>query len=175
MAVHFETRPSQIPGAGNGCFALSDMKAGTTIGIYRGELLSEEELNRRFGSNWPSTCLQLPCGTVILPRAEDANHCHMINDGFVSGYNVNVIFCQDARMELCDDVKAGDELLTVYGDSYWFNDNTPLPGQNRLSSVDRASKPPYSTSDSENDPSYEGEGDEEESDEDEMDSEEECT
>lgn len=46
--LHVDIRPSTIPGAGLGLFALQEFKSGELIAPYKGEILTRAQMNERY-------------------------------------------------------------------------------------------------------------------------------
>ena len=125
-----EIRPSLIPGAGNGLFALVKIKEGQTIGTYGGRLLKEGEYPK--GNVYIATikeCAYKSSGDFRYIDGKDTpSHVTRINFA-PSKINGTWTKLQNARIkQLCKspyfvfvavrDIEPGEEIMSSYGPSY---------------------------------------------------------
>lgn len=128
-----EIRPSLIPGAGNGLFALVAIKEGEWIGTYGGRLLKKEEYPT--GNAYIATikeCAYKAAGPFRYIDGKDtSSHVTRIN---FAPKKINGVWTklQNARIrQLCKspyfifvatrDIKPGEEIMSSYGPSYNYD------------------------------------------------------
>lgn len=128
-----EIRPSQIPGGGNGLYALVKIKEGETVGTYGGRLLKEDEYPS--GNAYIATikeCAYKEAGPYrYIDGKETPSHVTRINfaPSKINGKDTQL---QNARIkQLCKapyfifvanrDIEAGEEIWSSYGPSYKYN------------------------------------------------------
>lgn len=63
--LHVDIRPSTIPGAGLGLFALQEFKNNDLIVPYKGELLTKDQVDERYGAGLAKFVLQINKNTYI--------------------------------------------------------------------------------------------------------------
>jgi hypothetical protein len=127
-----EIRPSRIPGAGDGLFALVEIRDETYLGFYRGEKLTPEASERLEGTKAGAYLFGIP------ECAGDEVHDSIAGDmnDFVSKVNFaprringqpthlqNVEFREECtepyiRLYSIRDIAAGEELYADYGPDY---------------------------------------------------------
>ena len=115
-------RPSTIPGAGQGAFALETLPANRLVGRYRGEVIDAQEFDRRYpAQTLGEYVLQVGKNTFIDARdPELSNWTRYVNDGHTQGQNLcNVRFTVRAGLKTKRVIHAGEELLVSYGPSYF--------------------------------------------------------
>lgn len=114
---------STIEGAGKGLFAKVDIQKGEVIGEYKGEVITDEEYDRRTQEGLGNygvdigDGLILDCGQKMCPMgyANDAYGLKRV------GKN-NSYFIQDELrvfVVALRDIKAGEEIFVSYGRAYW--------------------------------------------------------
>ncbi len=118
----FEIRPSTIPNAGNGLFALVQISLEDTIGYYTGKILDNNDF---LDANRPSSdyILYLCKNHIILGEGPLANYTRYINH---SSKNPNAFLItstrwKTARIEAIKSILPGEEIFYNYGDDYWDN------------------------------------------------------
>ena len=118
----FEVRPSTIPNAGNGLFALVHISLEDTIGYYTGKILDNNDF---LDANRPSSdyILYLCKNHIILGEGPLANYTRYINH---SSKNPNAFLItstrwKTARIEAIKSILPGEEIFYNYGDDYWDN------------------------------------------------------
>ncbi|KAJ2009164.1 hypothetical protein GGI04_000677 [Coemansia thaxteri] len=134
-----EVKPSTIPNAGNGLFAVRDLPPGVPLGFYFGVPMTEDEfdslkekvgLASHYSIMYRKTVLDAtdesgmpytdPSGPLYCPFhfMNEDRVGQMYNITFLEGAKVNQIICLTSRA-----VKAGEELFVSYGDevdrSHW--------------------------------------------------------
>jgi SET domain-containing protein len=132
-------RPSQIPGAGNGLYAVAPIRKADVIGELGGRLLAEIEDDEGYHyaasileCAWPSS------GSYrFLDSRDHGGHVSRINFA-PSGINGVETHLQNAALEqLCEppyvvfvalqDIAPGEELLASYGEQYDYDPFMQLP------------------------------------------------
>ena len=118
----FEVRPSTIPNAGNGLFALVHISLEDTIGYYTGKILNNNDFldPKRPSSNY---ILYLCNNYIILGEGPLSNYTRYINH---SSKNPNAFLItstrwKTARLEAIKPIFPGEEIFYNYGDDYWDN------------------------------------------------------
>ncbi|KAJ2470920.1 hypothetical protein GGI02_002614 [Coemansia sp. RSA 2322] len=127
-----EVKPSTIPNAGNGLFAVRDLPPGVPLGFYFGVPMTEDEfdslkekvgLASHYSIMYRKTVLDAtdesgmpytdPSGPLYCPFhfMNEDRVGQMYNITFLEGAKVNQIICLTSRA-----VKAGEELFVSYGD-----------------------------------------------------------
>jgi uncharacterized protein len=117
--------PSQIPNSGQGLFTAIDIYKDEIISLFKGEILSNEEVKVREvrGENQYFICL-------LDGRMMDSNHVECFakyaNDAVGKS---KTAFTNNAKITLDDDgnvclvatknIKGGSEIFTSYGVGYW--------------------------------------------------------
>ncbi|KAJ2852146.1 hypothetical protein IWW36_000526 [Coemansia brasiliensis] len=138
-----EVKPSTIPNAGNGLFAVRDLPGGIPLGFYFGVPMTEDEfdslkenkgLSSHYSIMYRKTVLDAtdsdgmpftdPSGPLYCPFhfMNEARECDgkadRCNIAFLEGVKVNQIICLTTR-----NIKSGEELFVSYGDevdrSHW--------------------------------------------------------
>jgi len=115
-----EVRSSGLPGAGLGLFARADLKRNAVLGVYGGELLSAAAVAARYPAGEAQYVLDIGGGR-FRDAADPArsNVLRFINATRNSGRRPNVRFCWGrGTVRTKRRVRAGEELLAVYGTSF---------------------------------------------------------
>ncbi|KAJ2590437.1 hypothetical protein EV177_009067, partial [Coemansia sp. RSA 1804] len=147
-----EVKPSTIPNAGDGLFAVRDLPAGVPLGFYFGVPMTEDEFDslkekigmashysimyRRtvldatddsgmpFGD--PEGLLYCPFHFMNEARSEQENGDQKSNIVFLEGIKVNQVICLTLR-----DIAKGEEIFVSYGDevdrSHWGSVSSDNP------------------------------------------------
>ncbi len=123
MYNHLEIKKSTIPNAGLGLFATSNLKADTFICEYKGEIQYEIMSGPYVLELGKGKYLN---GNSSINVGSYSNECHR-NDKincYCQGNNARLILNIDDRvyLRLTRNVKAGEEIFTSYGNSYWHQD-----------------------------------------------------
>lgn len=116
----FEVKPSTIPGAGLGLFALEPMEIEDTVGYYTGEVITEAELiaGKFSGSHY---ILWVTRNHIIVGEGPNANYTRYINHR-EEGSNAFLITStrwKTARFEVIKPIQPGDEVFFNYGDNFF--------------------------------------------------------
>jgi len=122
VAQTIAIRPSTIPGAGLGAFALEALPANRVIGLYRGEVIDAQEFDRRYPhETLGEYVLQVSKRTYVDARdPATSNWTRYINDGHVQGRNLcNVRFTSRGGVRTKRFIHAGEELFISYGPHYF--------------------------------------------------------
>lgn len=110
---------------GNGAFAKQLIQAGTRIGEYEGELLTNAEFFQRYRSGFGSHCVAVDAEHVLDGKEEAENRSDFtpahINH---SRCHYNVVRRRDPAHQTVvffaqRDIYPGEELLINYGKQYW--------------------------------------------------------
>ncbi|KAJ2723020.1 hypothetical protein GGI07_002914 [Coemansia sp. Benny D115] len=134
-----EVRPSTIPGAGNGLFAVRELPAGIPLGFYFGVPMTEDEFDSLKEPVGMASHYSIMYRRTVLDATDDKGmpytdpdgplYCpfHFMNEdrqgenfniAFLEGVKVNQVICMTTKV-----INAGDELFVSYGDevdrSHW--------------------------------------------------------
>lgn len=115
-----DVKPSRIPGAGRGVFAVVDIPAHRVLGYYRGRLLTAAEFDAAYGARQATYVLMVAKNKYV--DASDPAHANwtaMINDARGSGARTNCVFTGGGTIKTKRRIAAGEELLVAYGADYW--------------------------------------------------------
>lgn len=139
LKARFDTRrlelgKSKIRGAGYGVFAKRDIKAGTKLGLYAGEVISEEEAKLREDRTYFFRVNHGSSGGSHIVDARDNTYANIMK--FINGVKsarqkkkqncVSYQYKSAIYYKTSCDIKAGEELLLDYGDDYW-GEETEIP------------------------------------------------
>lgn len=125
LCKDLSVRPSLVPGIGSGLFATKDMKKGTFLGYYAGDLLRGFQVYRRYHGRAPMYVLQLKKDLYVDASDEKvSNILRYANDAYKTKFNNNAKFAQNTGIILTKHVKAGEEIFISYGASCWRKHNT---------------------------------------------------
>lgn len=118
----FEVRPSTIPNAGDGLFALVDISLEDTIGYYTGKVLDNKAFHdpKRPVSDY---ILYLCNNHIILGEGPLANYTRYINHSSrkPNAFLITSTRWKTARLEAIRSISPGEEIFYNYGDDYWDN------------------------------------------------------
>lgn len=116
-----EVRPSLIPKAGRGLFALVPLKKGSKLGVYSGRRIGKREADRS-----SSAYLMALSRGAVIDGAALSNHMRWVNDaGSEEAANVRAVVRRDKQPDAYigfyakRDIAADQELYIFYGDDYW--------------------------------------------------------
>ena len=103
-----------------GLFAVRNFKKGDFIIPYIGEIISAEELKRRYDFDGYENVgpYALKAGNKIIDAACRRGSASMINDARGTGVSPNCDLTEKGIYAIAD-IEDGDELLTDYGETYW--------------------------------------------------------
>jgi len=112
-----------------GLFAKRELAQGSFLGEYTGRVLVnlEDVMTSKYLVDY-SNPFEEDCDRVWVDAKNEGNELRFINDFKGTGKQENITFKRvwvGGMMRVCGqltaDVKAGDELLTDYGEGYWNN------------------------------------------------------
>ncbi|KAJ1815913.1 hypothetical protein LPJ60_005535 [Coemansia sp. RSA 2675] len=157
-----EVKPSTIPNAGNGLFAVCDLPGGIPLGFYFGVPMTEDEfdslkekvgLASHYSIMYRKTVLDAtdkdgmpytdPDGPMYCPFhfMNEDREGRGYNITFLEGAKVNQIICLTSRA-----IKRGEELFVSYGNevdrSHWDNDEEAGIGPTAESDLLSSPQPP---------------------------------
>mmetsp|Transcript_84303 Transcript_84303/g.132799 ORF Transcript_84303/g.132799 Transcript_84303/m.132799 type:complete len:312 (-) Transcript_84303:66-1001(-) len=112
---------------GMGVFAAEHGLAGTWVCRYSGELVSYEQVRRRYIDSYPEYLFEInddPMKAPAKPGYRDAMDSKHFSRYFNHAQHANLNFTVDSEQGHIDfylqrDVQAGEELCFDYGESYW--------------------------------------------------------
>jgi uncharacterized protein len=116
---------SQIPGAGDGLYTAIPIWKHEIIAVFKGEMLSQDEADKRAKQGFNRYFINMPHGTIMdsmhvkcfAKYANDADG--MVKNG--TGPNSVITFDDDNRVCLVAirDLTVGEEIFCSYGKRYW--------------------------------------------------------
>ena len=114
-----EIKKSNIPNAGNGVFALENIKKDTIIGKYQGELKSNSIKNNNLDYS-------ITLNSKYYIDAYKYPRCYiaMINDAFGSKFKNNCQFKKIGKsvyLIAISDIEVESELFASYGHKFWLS------------------------------------------------------
>lgn len=121
-----EIRPSSIPGAGLGLFAIADIPKGTIIDMYHGTRLTKKELEE--GDSVESMYIMQINKNLYIDSSKEKCIVAFTNDARglnrTPGVRNNCYFAlapdnKNMFMKTSKNIKTGSELFTFYGKTYW--------------------------------------------------------
>lgn len=109
-----------IDGKGYGVFTKRDVKAMTFLGYYQGQYRPHNSLHENlYGYNF-TDFENKTTGYIDAENITFSNWARFINDGDSTRYNVEYsVYNYQIFIFSTKDIKAGEELVGNYGDSYW--------------------------------------------------------
>jgi SET domain-containing protein len=118
---HLEVKDSLIADAGKGLFATIDIKKGDYIDEYKGEILTEKELEDRDDHRY---VFQLSRNHLIDAIKPDSCMVRYMNDPIHSEFKANAKFFGDRHrkrviVRAIKNISKGEEILAPYGRTYW--------------------------------------------------------
>lgn len=124
-ADYLYTKPSQLPNAGNGLFTAIAIYKDETIAVFKGELLTDIQAEKRALEGNDKYFINLLNGS-IMDSMNVACFAKYANDasGFAnSNFKNNAKITLDDNDKVCiqatRNIKANEELFCSYGKSYW--------------------------------------------------------
>lgn len=115
---------SQIPNSGNGLFTSIDIEKDEIVSKFIGEVISDEEAQKRADDNDDQYFMSLPSGEMLDCKrtkcfAKYANDAEGIPSEFKN--NTFIAMDDDDNVVLVAkrDIKADEEIFTGYGKAYW--------------------------------------------------------
>lgn len=121
-AEHYDVavRPSLIPNAGLGLFALRDFKKNEILTPpYTGEILSNRTLNSRYGDGSAPYTLELKRDMYTDASAHRCWAAFINHTKHKKANTKFAVFREVANVRATKDIPAGTELLVDYGDDYF--------------------------------------------------------
>ena len=116
---------SQLSNAGKGLFTAIPIYKDEIIAYYGGEIISQEEVNRRTLANKDQYFINLLDGTTLdsinsncfAKYANDAKGLSASN--FKNNTNISLDEVQKVCLIASKNIKAGEEIFCSYGKKYW--------------------------------------------------------
>ncbi|HSZ71731.1 MAG TPA: SET domain-containing protein-lysine N-methyltransferase [Cytophagaceae bacterium] len=132
-ASYLYVKESQIPRSGKGLFISIGKKKGDLISLFKGEILSYEEAEKRALRNEDGYFINMSNGTILDSMhvecfAKYANDAHGIGKSkFKSNTEIRLTMQTDtACLIALRDIQAGEEIFCSYGKKYWKNVKSKL-------------------------------------------------
>ena len=122
---YFSIKPSNIDGAGLGCFTKKYIEKGTTIGQYLGKIINEESFDRKKDTDyiWQINYPDKTRKFIDAKYKKLGNPLRFVNSVTEEGDpNQNVEVFQKHKNIYYKTIRGilpGSEILTDYGDSYF--------------------------------------------------------
>ena len=115
---------SQIPNSGKGLFTSIPIEKDEIISKYIGEILSEVEAQKRVDDKNDQYFMNLPSGEVFDCKftkcfAKYANDAEGLPTKFRNNSTIAMDDDDNVVLVAKRDIKAGEEIFTGYGRSYW--------------------------------------------------------
>jgi hypothetical protein len=116
---------SRIPGAGDGLFTAIQIWEHEIISVFKGELLSQEEANKRAKAGNNKYFINMPDGTILDSMRVKcfAKYANDAGGEVKTGFSTNSAITLDDDNRVClvaiRDIRAGEELFCSYGKRYW--------------------------------------------------------
>jgi SET domain-containing protein len=119
------TEISQIENAGNGLYTAIKIFKGEIIAIYKGRVLSEQQIEKRIALKQDQYFMNLPNGS-ILDAGKTNGFAKYANDAQAfenRNFKNNAIISMDDEENICliakRNIKEGEEIFCNYGKRYW--------------------------------------------------------
>jgi SET domain-containing protein len=115
---------SQIPNSGNGLFTSINIEKDEIVSKFIGEIISDEEAQKRADDNDDQYFMSLPSGEMLDCKrtkcfAKYANDAEGIPSKFKNNTFIAMDDDDDVVLVAKRDIKAGEEIFTGYGKEYW--------------------------------------------------------
>lgn len=116
---------SQIQDAGYGLFTAIDIYKDEIIAIYKGKILSEEEVKQRVKNGKDRYFINMLNGSIMdsLNSKCFAKYANDANGKSKSKFKNNAVITLTDKDKVClmalKDIPAGDEIFCSYGKKYW--------------------------------------------------------
>ena len=120
-ADYLYIKPSQIPNAGLGLFTAIKLQKGDIIATFHGEVLKEQEAQRRQAENKHDYFMNLPNG-LTLDCQNTQGFAKMANDGTNTTFTCNAIITlyeNQVVLVARKTILIHEEIFTSYGKQYW--------------------------------------------------------
>ena len=114
----FVVKPSSIPNAGNGLFAISKIQPGDIVGFYTGIYVDDETADKDHVDS--DYVLKIADNCNVVGEGPDAsytrfiNHCPYPNTQFVIDEEKELAWVESLEL-----IEKGEELFIDYGEEYW--------------------------------------------------------
>jgi len=118
VASRVRVGPSNVPDAGDGVFAVAELRENSLLAWYRGERLTAAQFDARYADGKSTHVLQLSCD-VYVDASRGGNWTAKINDARGSGDAANVRFTVAGAVRSLRRIHAGEELLLDYGPHFF--------------------------------------------------------
>jgi len=119
------TEISQIENAGIGLYTAIKIFKGEIIAIYKGQVLSEKQIEKRIALKQDQFFMNLPNGS-ILDAGKTKGYAKYANDAQAfenDTFRNNAIITIDDEENICliakRNIKEGEEIFCSYGKRYW--------------------------------------------------------
>lgn len=118
--LHVDIRPSTIPGAGLGLFALKEFKKDDLIAPYKGEIITKAQMDERYGDGLAKYALQINKNTYIdsacqRGTASFINTNPRKNNARFSVYSGRSGYPPGASVRATKTIPEGAEIFVDYG------------------------------------------------------------
>lgn len=124
-------KQSLIPNAGKGLFAAKQYKRADTVAYYTGEILTQAQMDARYGKGLAQYALQLAGNHYIDAVRTDSGVARYADTcdaprGKKNPCKNNVRFVHDRhkkaiKLQACTTIEPGSEIGVSYGDDYMLN------------------------------------------------------
>ena len=116
---------SQIHESGNGLFTAIDLYKGETISVFKGDILTDLEAEKRVNEGLDAYFISLLDGTIMdsmnvscfAKYANDANG--LSNSSFKNNARITLDDTDNVCIEAIRDIDANEEIFCGYGKRYW--------------------------------------------------------
>lgn len=118
-------KKSQIPNAGKGLFTAIDINKGEIISVFKGEILTERQIEIRVKNNKDRYFIQMLDGTIMDSMNVKcfAKYANDAKGSLDSALKNNSRIAVSDNDEVCiiatRNIKAGEEIFCGYGKGYW--------------------------------------------------------
>lgn len=115
---------SQITEAGKGLFTAISIFKNEIIAVFRGKILTDEEVKRRTSLNYTTYFMNLPDGKILdcIHTRGFAKYANDAEGNSVSSFknNSSIILCEeDVCLVATKTILPGQEIFCSYGKDYW--------------------------------------------------------
>ena len=113
---------STIPNSGRGLFTTIDIQQGDLIAQYKGELISDKEADRRIKTGNDRYFMNDPISGKIFDCERVECFAKYANDAYNTRFRNNskiALYKRKIYLQAIRNIKAGSEIFTAYGASYW--------------------------------------------------------
>ena len=115
---------SQIPNSGKGLFTSIPIEKDEIISKFIGEIISDDEAQRRVNNNDDQYFMNLPSGEIFDTKftkcfAKYSNDAEGIPTKFKNNSTIGMDDDDNVVLVAKRDIKSGEEIFTGYGKDYW--------------------------------------------------------